>query len=195
MSTTTATGIAIPAQGPSTGSSTWTSARDAVVSDRPPRPEEAEAVAHVHALVEAWMAGDVPAGEVRRQCTGLDRWTATRFTDPEHRLFRPLMSLLDDLIATDTTGADGMIYATRQGMFTEAMLRWAKAEIGKVGERVRLVFPVREPWDQKPDKDGRTIEAREGVRGRPIYARTPEERARWANTRDEPEPTRRSIFD
>lgn len=175
--------------------STWVSARDAA-SDREPRPDENETVEHVHQLVTAWMHGEIPTSEVRLMSSGHERWTATRFTDPQHRLFRPMMDLLDNLIATENSEQDGRVYDTKHGMFSEAMLRWARAEIGKVGDELRILFPVREPWERRPDPQGMTREAREGRRSdHPTYARTSDERWRWANERDAPPPARKSVFD
>lgn len=92
----------------------------------------------------AFVAGEIDHFEVRRRCTGWDRWVAVRFTALDDPLRPALLAMLDALIASDPTQRDGWTYTTRQGMFGEAELRSVQAEMfagpeGQVGIR----FPVR----------------------------------------------------
>lgn len=138
---------------------------------RAPTSEEAATIADVHEFVAEWAAGRLPTQEVAKLSTGRQRWLATRFTPPDHPLFRPLMALLDELIpllaATAPTDSPtrGPVYATGHGPIHGHELRDLGARIERQDGDELLVFPVRYPWLVKPNAD-RGVE---GVRGDPVY--------------------------
>ncbi len=166
-------------------------ATDVLVSDRGPIGDEHEMIERVHELCRGWRSG-MPLAEVRLHSTGADRWTATRFTPPQHTMFDPLMAMLDALVRTDVTDAHGMQYQTPHGTFSEADLTSAQARITRtVDGRLRILFPIRVPWHRRPDPE----RGDEGERGDPVYAETLDARREIANWRDaDSVPERRKEF-
>lgn len=155
-------------------------ATDVLVSDRGPIGDEHEVIERVHELCRGWRSG-MPLAEVRRHSTGADRWTATRFTPPQHTMFPGLMAMLDALVRTDVTDAYGMQYQTPHGTFSEADLRSAVARITRtVDGRLRILFPIRVPWLRRPDLE----RGGDGERGDPVYADTYDDRWESANRGD-----------
>jgi hypothetical protein len=101
---------------------------------RDPTPEEEEAIAEVRAVAVEWFAKRGPLADVRRATSGKQRWLATRFTPPTHAAFKPLMALLDALIAE--TGA----VATKHGIVDRDLLTETGGTINRGTGEVR--FPV-----------------------------------------------------
>ncbi len=170
----------------------WVPAKEAVATARAPNPDEEATIDLVHELFREWGADRLPLHEVRRLSTAYERFIATRFTPPAAAMFRPLMRLLDALIASDPTDSHGYQYQTKHGTFSEAELRAAKVEMTRTDDgRIRLLFPIRYPWAVKPDpKRGDP-----GIPDAPIYARTAEERWDWANRPADVPTTPRRIFE
>lgn len=135
---------------------------DLLRSKRQPTPDESKAIADVHALVSEWSAGKLPVWEIAKLTTGRQRFLATRFTPPEHPMFRPLMAALDELIAG--TGPEP-VYRTNHGLVSEGDLRDAAAKVERDGGDELVVFPIRWPWRIKPDRS----RGEPGVRGDPVY--------------------------
>jgi hypothetical protein len=174
----------------------WQSPRAAFLTEREPVGPEKAAKELVAALALDWAVGDMDLAGVRREtarfaaewreagCShatgGYVRWQAVRFGSPNDAAWEATMAMLDALIADDATDARGFQYATKHGTFAEADLRDAQAEISRTERGVKILFPVRVPWEEPPREDGDTPEQREGRRGRPIYARSKEERVKWA---------------
>lgn len=135
---------------------------DLLRTKRQPTPEEATAIGEVHALVAEWDAGRLPIEEVAKLTTGRQRFLATRFTPPDHPLFRPLMAALDDLIRR---GGLEPVHRTAHGLVSESDLRDAAAKVERDGGDELVVFPVRHPWSRRPDR----ARGDAGVRGDPVY--------------------------
>lgn len=137
----------------------------------PPTSITDERVQRVHRLVREWQDG-TPLVDVRRACSGNDRYLATRATPPDHPLFDALMTLLDRLIASDPSTIGGYHYQTKHGAFSDAELRAVDARVTKGADnRLQIAFPERYPWDRTP------MEGDPGEPGTPIY-RSPEDQIR-----------------
>lgn len=170
-------------------SPTWQAASDVLVSNREATHDESATIVHIRELAMAYANDELDLNEIRRLSSGRERWTATRFTSPAHQTFAPLMTMLDDLIATDPTDPNGWLYQTPFGVFTRRDLEDAGAEITKQpGNRLRIRFPIRWPWRRKPNAD----QGDQGERDDPYYARDAEERREIANRRTPTGPVRTS---
>jgi hypothetical protein len=112
---------------------TWTKAADAI-GTRDPTPAEEEAIEEVREIAVAFAKGYGTLADVRRATSGKQRWLATRFTPPNHPAFRPLMGLLDALIA-----AQGGV-PTKHGIIDPALLRDTGGTINRGTGEVR--FPI-----------------------------------------------------
>jgi len=129
----------------------------------------------VLALCRAYRDGIGSLLDIRRYSTGRERFTAVAFTplaDPDRGL---LLAVLDELVATDPTSADGWAYSTSKGVFTEADIRAAggrtfRAEDGRIG----VEFPASLPWERRPNRD----RGDDGLRGRPVFRRDAEKAPR-----------------
>lgn len=124
---------------------------DVLATKRLATANELAAIGEVHDLATEYSRlspADRPAflSEVRRLANGRQCWLATRFTPPGHDMFRPLMALLDGLIA-----AQGIIQ-TRQGAIDPEAFIAAEGRIELDEGHELLVFPVRYPWRRKPDE-------------------------------------------
>lgn len=104
--------------------------------------------------------------EIRKQTSGRQRWLATQHTPPEHEMFRPLMAMLDALIASEP----GAI-PTKHGTFLPDDMAAHHGKLVVEEGRRMLVFPWTWPWRKKPNKET----GAPGERGDPLYRR-PEER-------------------
>jgi hypothetical protein len=138
---------------------TWTRAADAVTSDSL-TPLHAEAVAEVQALACDFDGSAAKLAAVRGCTTGRQRWLAIRHTPPAHPAFRPLMALLDALVASDPGTT-----MTNQGAFPTDDIIAAEPKIERENGIDRICFPVRYPWSQKPDPETGFA----GVRAPAIY--------------------------
>lgn len=175
----------------------WVSATEAIVSDRAPRPAEVETIDRVHDLCREWQKG-LPVNDVRQLCTGMERWTAVRFTPRQHIMFRPLHMMLDALIRTDVTDKNGMQYQTRYGTFSELELRHVRARITRPPDGlIQILFPIQYPWRRRPDTESNDA----GDLGEPLYAEGHDERMEMAireyrvNKTTGSTSTRRHVFD
>lgn len=131
---------------------------DLMPPNRPPTEKEVEAIAEVHALAAEYatlQAKQRPTFlvEVRRLTTGRQRHLATRFTPPDDRMFRPVMALLDGLIATDPGGDGRGVVQTKHGLIEMSEAAAMEVQIEREDGRECLVYPVRYPWERKPDPD------------------------------------------
>lgn len=144
-------------------------------------PEHLEARDLVYALLDEWVAGRLPLHEVRRQCSGRDRWHAAALTGPDDQRFAGLHRMLEALIADHHDPDDGYQYDTPFGTFSTATLRACRVRMSQRDGRQRILFPIRRTWIKRPKRDehGNLIE--EGVEGDPVYAETAEERWEIAN--------------
>lgn len=116
---------------------------DKLIPDPEPSAEDAAVRDAVLLIAERHAAKMLDHWEVRRQCNGDDRFTATRNTPTDHPSRLALLAMLDDLIAQDPTQQYGWSYATKHGVFSEAEFRRAEAVIGRDGERIVIRFPIR----------------------------------------------------
>lgn len=133
---------------------------------RPPTPLERQAIAEVHELAMRYYDGDCSIGEIQSATTPRQRNLATRYTTPKDREWRPMMAMLDAVIA-----ANQSVVVTQQGTFLLSDLIAAGMRILRDAGREVIQFPKFWPWHSKPDTD-RGIE---GIRGEPYY-RSLEER-------------------
>lgn len=94
-------------------------------------------------MAAEWDAGRLPLAEVRRLCTGAERFLAVRFgprpTPPA------LLRLLDALVAGEG------VHITPHGVVTEDELREGEGAVIREDGRVGLAWPIRRPWRVKPD--------------------------------------------
>lgn len=106
-------------------------------SAREATPENAEATAAVLELASEWSLGGLPLPQIRRLCTGFDRFVAVNHTvGPDKDL---VISLLDALNA-ESDRRDGSV-TTHQGRFTPADIHeYGGLLINRNGRRV-LVWP------------------------------------------------------
>ena len=74
--------------------------RDMAAPKRQPTPNEEEAIKDVYDLAINFKDGLITLDEVRAATSGKQRFLATTFTPPDHAMFKPLMSMLDALIAS-----------------------------------------------------------------------------------------------
>lgn len=98
--------------------------------------------------------GRVSIEEIDQHTTAGDRHLAIRFTPPSNPAFAPLKRMLDRLI--DQQGAVLRLH----GSFTREELAAVEAAVTPTEVR----FPVRHPWQVKPNADGTG-----GVRSPAIY--------------------------
>jgi hypothetical protein len=126
---------------------TWTRAADAA-PDKTLTPKQAEAVAEVHALAREFDGTPAKLAAVRGCTSGRQRWLAIRHTPPSHPAFRPLMRLLDALVASDPSTT-----MTHQGAFPTDDLIAAEPRIERDHGVERICLPISYPWSQKPDAD------------------------------------------
>jgi hypothetical protein len=124
----------------------------------------------VVAIAKRWADGDLTIDQVRRECRGYERDRAVRATHPDHSDHGLLMTLLDELIATEGAAPGTGGVPTKHGFITNAELREHNARV-RHGDG-RILLPIQEPWRIKPTKH------RSGVRADPVYAENAEERAR-----------------
>lgn len=96
-----------------------------VLSARGATEEEAATQAYVYELSHAWMAGTITLDGVRSACSGHDRFTAMRFSEPgEDR--DTLRLLLDALVAQDDR-ARGVVDTDHGPISKEALGEWQYA--------------------------------------------------------------------
>jgi len=153
---------------------------DAMKPNRTPTSTENEAIERVRELVLAFDVGSLPAEEVRRLCTGPERWLTIRFTPPDHVAFQPMMRLADALI-----DANGMM-RTRHGCFSRDDIAAVEAKIERKDGQELIVFPVRHPWLVKPDRE----KGIPGVRAPAIYRAASERGPMYKPLDQAPKPIR-----
>lgn len=159
------------------------SLRDELKPKREPTPVESEAIEEVRTMAVEHAAGRLPVQEVRRLTNGKQRWLATRFTPPDHPAFRPLMALLDALIATEQGRETGQSYPTKHGVVTQADTVAFECKIEREGGKGIIVFPVRYPWKVRPDPERGT----EGVRAAAVFRSKDERKPTYTTFRTAPE--------
>lgn len=108
-----------------------------------PLPEDLAVRDVVLFLAVQHAANEIDHWEVRRQCSGYDRYIAARSTALDDPARPALMRMLDDLIAQDPTQQYGWQYRTKQGLFSAAELSEAGAVMDRAGDRLLIRFPVR----------------------------------------------------
>ncbi len=116
---------------------------DKLIPTSEPSAEDRAVRDAVLAIAEQHAAKLIDHWEVRRQCSGHDRWTATRHTPSDHPTWPALLAMLDDLIAQDPTQQYGWQYATKHGVFSTADIEAAGGVITMDGDRQIIRFPVR----------------------------------------------------
>lgn len=144
---------------------------DVLQPTREPTPMERRAIADVYELAERHIAGDSCLAEIRAATSGKQRWLATRFTPPDHPLVRPLMAMLDALVADiDHASTDQGTVETRDLFDPPAKIVRASADdLERIGVDAPsgdvICFPYAWPWTVKPNPDTGI----EGIRNEPRY--------------------------
>jgi hypothetical protein len=107
---------------------------ESLTRGKPPTPEEQEAIAEVWAVAREWNARGGSLADVRRATSGYQRFLASVYTPPDDPMFRPLMNLLDALIA-----AQGAV-PTKHGLVDPALLSETQGTLNRATGDIR--FPV-----------------------------------------------------
>ncbi len=116
---------------------------DNLIPTPEPNAQDAAVRDAVLAIAEQHASRTLTHWTVRRQCSGEDRWVATRHTPTNHPSRPALLAMLDDLIAQDPTQQVGWSYATKQGGFSTADIEGVGGVITMAGDRQIIRFPVR----------------------------------------------------
>lgn len=138
----------------------WLGISELLTPKRPPTPLERQAIAEVHELALRFAAAECSVKELHAATTPKQRNLATRYTSPKQAEWRPMMAMLDALIAAEQTVA-----VTKQGTFLLSELIAAGMRILRDAGREIIQFPHFWPWRSKPDPDHGV----EGVRGVAFY--------------------------
>lgn len=138
----------------------WLGISELLTPKRPPTPLERQAIAEVHELALRFATAECSVKEIQAATTPKQRNLATRYTTPKQAEWRPMMAMLDALIASERDVA-----VTKQGTFLLSDLIAAGMRILRDAGREVLQFPRVWPWRTKPDPDHGV----EGVRGEPFY--------------------------
>lgn len=138
----------------------WLGLSELLAPKRPPTPLEELAIAEVHELALRFNAGECSLAEIKAATSARQRHLATRYTTPGHPARRPLLTLLDALIA-----ASQDVVVTTQGTYLLGDLIAAGMRIVRADGAELIQLPRAWPWRTKPDPDLGII----GVPGEPIY--------------------------
>lgn len=138
----------------------WQSTASVLTPNRPPTPLERQAIREVHELADRFADGRASLDEIRAATSGKQRNLASRFTPPNDPAFRPLMTMLDALIADEPN-----VFVTNAGVYGVDDIVDGEGKIDPAHNIIR--FPIRRPWRVRPEPD-RGVE---GIRGEPIYLR------------------------
>lgn len=116
---------------------------DRLIPDPEPNAEDAAVRDAVLAIADQHAAKTMDHWQGRRECSGHDRFTATRHTPTDHPSRPALLAMLDDLIAQDPTQQYGWQYATKHGCFSTADIEAAGGVVTMDGSRQVIRFPSR----------------------------------------------------
>ena len=108
---------------------------------QPPTPKQRQAIEEVCAMASELatlpeVSRRAYLTQIREHTTGRQRWLATRHTMPDHPMFRPLMAMLDALIADRGT------VTTKHGAFTREDLHEYRGRIWREDGKELVQFPV-----------------------------------------------------
>jgi hypothetical protein len=138
----------------------WLGIAELLTPKRPPTPLENMAIAEVHELAIRFVDGTCSRAEVQAATSAKQRHLATRYTTPRHSAWRPLLTLLDALIAESEH-----VVVTTQGTYLLADLIAAGMRIVRADGQEIIQLPRAWPWRTTPDPDLGIS----GIHGEPIY--------------------------
>jgi hypothetical protein len=128
--------------------SRWLGIAELLTPQRPPTPLERQAIADVHAIAIRFTAGSCSLAEVQAATTPKQRHLATRYTTSTHPAWRPLLLLLDALLAGEPSTV-----VTKQGVFLLSDLIAAGMRIVRDDGVEVIQLPHYRPWRTRPDPD------------------------------------------
>lgn len=128
---------------------------------RAPGAQEAETLAHVAELARSWQDGALPLDAVARQCTGYERWQATRFAPPGSDDKRAVMALVDALVRAES-GPLAMHHGAHLIWIDRSELESGLVRSVGAGDRFRWVWPMFEMDGERvyPKTDAETFMTR-----------------------------------